>query len=395
MTKSRDLLTPFIGGEFNLADGKLTFRKQILPLGSINYEGRKLHFDRAMHKKLIAAFQDQAYDQVPFVLADGDNRHNEFAENFRGVVKDVTLEQPGEEPGLYATIAFPNKKLARAVLDNSELGVSCRLREFVEKADGRQYDIALRHVCGTLDPKVTGMSPWQRMDLSDSGYSDRTVVDLTSATYQEDKMPKTKKRADTKTVDLAQLAAEIEEMDDDEVREFIDQQLADLSDDADDDGPDDDADDDIVDSSDDEDDEDDGDPDEDEDDADLSEDARLAIDLANSRAALAQSNADRALQLLADQRWESEQERLLKAGVPKEIVDLAEPFFHVKEPMFVDLTDGKTLNASSRVKKIVEKMAGYLALDGPRGHAVDLAEKDGQAAKDKQVLDQWSTEYGD
>lgn len=396
--KTRDLLTPVLGGKFDLADKKsITYRKQILPLGSINYDGRKLNFDREYHNKLLKAFQERAYDQVPFVLATNGNAHTEHPEAFRGVVKDVSLEMPGEKPGLYATIAFPNKQLAKAVIDNAELGVSCRIREGVEKADGRTYDVALRHVCGTLDPRVTGMAAWEAVDLS--GYSSaRYVVDLTSATYTEDDMPKKSKKA-TKAddIDLAQLVTDIDEMSEDELRAFV-RDAIDLTDEADDVDSDD-EDDDITDESDDDPDEDDDDDDEDEsggeDDTSLTDAELDAIDLANARATAAGERATQALSLLADERWMGEQESLLRAGIPKAVVDLAEPFLHTIEAQQIDLTNGRRLNATTRMRKILEQMVGYIELSGGKGHSVDLTSNDGKpSAADKAMLDEWEKLYG-
>lgn len=419
--RSTELLTPVVGGRFDLAGkGGLAFRKQILPVGSINYEGRKLVFDQGYINKLIEHYKDGAYDQVPFVLADPNNRHTESPELFRGVVSDLSREKAGEKPGLYATIKFPNKRLARSVLDNTELGVSCRIREMVEKADGRSYDVALRHVCGTLDPRVTGMSPWEAVELSGYG-SARTVVDLTSATYQEDNMAKAKgsKKGSTKPArqqpnedddefDLTAFLQSVDEMDEDELRELVKGSVTDLSDDDledededDEDEDDEDEDDDELDDEDDEDDEDDVEPVKGKKakrekagaGAKLSARAQRAIDLAQAEAAAARDSANAALDLAADERWTTESERLVAAGIPARIVELSEPFLHGREAYTVDLTDGRRLNATSRMRKILAELEGFIDMSGPRGHSVDMTTPDKQTERQKAVLDEWEKRY--
>ena len=41
------------------------WRKRILPIGEISYQGRTLHFTRSYLAGLVRAWQDRAYDQVP------------------------------------------------------------------------------------------------------------------------------------------------------------------------------------------------------------------------------------------------------------------------------------------------------------------------------------------
>jgi len=73
------LQMPFSRGEASQVGPRL-FRKQVLRQGSIRYQGRTLNFDRAYLSKLVEHFRQGAFRQVPFVLADADNKHNEAPE---------------------------------------------------------------------------------------------------------------------------------------------------------------------------------------------------------------------------------------------------------------------------------------------------------------------------
>lgn len=154
------------------------WRKQILPLGSINYEGRKIHFDSAYHRDLVRSFRAGAYDQVPFQLADGDNNHNNDPARTKGEMLDLRAEKDG----LYGYFEVGDPSL---LLGNKKLGVSCRILEnYTREHDGRKFPRALQHVLGTLDPRVTGMKPWESVELS-SGPVDSTL-DLSTSFYTKD-----------------------------------------------------------------------------------------------------------------------------------------------------------------------------------------------------------------
>jgi hypothetical protein len=138
------------------------FRKQVLPLGSINYKGRTITFDQKYLTDLAAAYKDMAYDQVAFMLAGPDNAHTMDVKRFGGEVKGVEVTNKGLDVILDLT-----PDAAELVRLNPKLGVSARIIEGLERGDGKKYPRALQHVLGTLDPRVTGMSPWQEVSLSE------------------------------------------------------------------------------------------------------------------------------------------------------------------------------------------------------------------------------------
>lgn len=185
--KKRVLLTPIDLSRPATRRGG-TFEKQILPLGSINYKGRKITFDRKYLTDLAVSFKERAYDQVAVIHATETNQHNLDPRNFGGDVISLSVKADG----LYAKIR-PDSDTARLLGKNPNLGVSARIVEGLEKADGRVFPRAIQHVLLTMDPQVTGMKPWRTVDLSVYNGSTRRVVDLTALTIEkESEMPKIK-----------------------------------------------------------------------------------------------------------------------------------------------------------------------------------------------------------
>jgi hypothetical protein len=165
------------GQVVSLAKLGKVWRKQILPLGSINYEGRQIRFDSEYHKQLVRNFRAGAYPQVPFQLADKDNAHTNDPERTRGELVDLRAE----ESGLYGYFKVTKPEL---LLNNQNLGVSCRIVEnYARESDGKFFGHSLQHVLGTLDPRVTGMRPWESVELASAVASE--TVDLAATVWPE------------------------------------------------------------------------------------------------------------------------------------------------------------------------------------------------------------------
>lgn len=143
--------------------GSRTFRKQILPIGRVAHPDFNLSFDRQLLEKYASNFHEGAYDQVPFVLVDDFNRHNDDPERFRGFVRDMTVERDG----LYAVLEMTDRG-AELIRDNPQLGVSPRLKPEPDPGAStpRKWP-AIAHVAGTLFPRADGMKGWENFtDLS-------------------------------------------------------------------------------------------------------------------------------------------------------------------------------------------------------------------------------------
>lgn len=305
--------------------GRRLWRKQVLKKGTIDYQGRKLVFDDAYLADLAASHRDGAYDQVAFVMAGADNAHTLDPERFRGQIRALEVTPDGLDAIL--ELSEDGSKVVEA---NPELGVSCRIVEALTHSDGRSFKRAVQHVLGTLDPRVTGMSPWQPVNLAGEPIP---VVDLTAVPYTEgasmaeftdEEMAGLRKLLSSKPTDPPAatdpakaptgtppaLSAEEEA----EILAEMDRMLADKPKEP------------VT--------------------ASLSAEAREAIDLAAETARVATERINALEAENASVRWTAERNSLLAAGIPKAVVDLAQ---QVIAPQTIDLSNGATAPASADV----------------------------------------------
>jgi hypothetical protein len=177
MTARGAVLTPFLHSPVELSgDGALRlWWHKLLPVGSINYKGRRLNFTRKYNDDLAAAFQQQAYDQVPLQLADSQNTHTNDPERFRGDV--VAMRSTGD--GLFIGIS-PTDDGERVLEKNPRLGVSARIVEGYERADGKFFPAAIQHVLATLDPRIPGLGAWRAIEASNDPI---VTIDLTGEAF--------------------------------------------------------------------------------------------------------------------------------------------------------------------------------------------------------------------
>jgi hypothetical protein len=193
------------GASVDLANRR--FRKQILPLGTIDYHGRKISFDRPYLENLVKSFTGKAFDQVPFQLADHENRHTNDPERTRGWVTGLSVTDKGLEADIELT-----ERGAQVVKDNPNLGVSVRVFEQFER-EGQKFGRAMQHVLGTVDPHVQRMSPWQAVAMS-SAVEVTETVDLSDASYERESEMESAQAADeTVAVELSkELLAQLQEL---------------------------------------------------------------------------------------------------------------------------------------------------------------------------------------
>jgi hypothetical protein len=155
--------------------GAQFWRKRLLPVGSITYEGRKIDFTPEYLAGLAGTFHHRAYDQVPFQLAGQDNKHTNDVRAFGGEIAAMTAEPDG----LWLTLSTTDEG-SKILHDNPRLGVSARIVEDYQRSDGQFYPAAIQHVLGTLDPRVPSLGPWQAVDLANDGVP---VIDLSEITF--------------------------------------------------------------------------------------------------------------------------------------------------------------------------------------------------------------------
>lgn len=177
MAKTTVVLTPY-SRKPAIELGNHRWRKQLLPIGDFDYHGRKLEFTKEYLTELIRSFKDRAFDQVPFQLADKDNKHNNDPERFRGDIVEAELTNDGID-----VILETDDEGDKLIRRNPKLGVSARIYENYDRSDGKRWTAALQHVLGTLDPHIPGMRGWEPVALSNG--TTMRVLDLTGSTYSE------------------------------------------------------------------------------------------------------------------------------------------------------------------------------------------------------------------
>jgi hypothetical protein len=398
--------------------GKTRFRKQILPLTTINYKGRRITFDKPYLMNLARSFKQRAYDQVPFVLANERNEHHMDPRLFEGEVKDLIFTGDGLDMVVDLT-----REGAALVGKNPRLGVSARIVQGLAKADGRKFTGAIQHVLATMDPRITGLRPWQAVDLS--GAENFEVVDLTAETYSgrnQDmansaiKLGSVDKKTRTATLDLSKLSddefealldlgtdeVEIDpetglpvekpaedEVDPDELEEGLEEEEADpeavdpangqvpqvvqggqgsnprkrkttttVEEEALDPG------------------------------GNLGAEAGAVANLSNE---FAQWRSER-----ATSEWKTRRKELAGAGVPPFLLDLAEPVVSSPEVMTIDLSEsgGGKIDPKDVINKMLDGMTGMIDLTPEMGHSVESGTI-GKADPDAAYLSAWTEMYGE
>lgn len=153
--------------------GPNAFRKQILKKGKLPYKGSELDFNDAYLDTVIAAYQDNAFDEVPLVFAPKDNAHSQAVDHVRGIV--VGMERVAD--GVDAIIQFDDPKDAERVVKHPNLGVSPRIEHMIDRGGGRTFAAGVHHVLATTNPRVTGMRGWEPVDLAND---EMEVIDLST-----------------------------------------------------------------------------------------------------------------------------------------------------------------------------------------------------------------------
>jgi hypothetical protein len=381
---SAAILTPLDRGNV-VSLGNRQWRKRVLPIDDVEYQGRTLHFTKDYLASLEAAWRDRAYDQVPFQLATTKNEHTNDPERTRGWITDMRLEADG----LWVTLD-PTEAGEKVLKENPYLGVSARIVENYPRSDGKFFPAAMQHVLGTLDPRIPGLGAWQAIENANTP---AIVIDLTGASFagEEVTMPELNAQQQANLTRLLNLdpsaldkllggqappaappapsAGDPNELSEQELNDLIeamsDEDLAGLE-------------------------------------AEflaetgasaaatgLSNEAQMAIDLANSRADETERQLGVFQMQFDSQRFENEKRNLADLGVPPYITELARPILQGSGHT-IDLANGQRVDVGQVVRKVLSeyaKMAQMLDLGIEMGSAMDEPEGATQTAAESQRAD--------
>lgn len=340
------------------------YRKKVLPVGSISYEGRKIDFTPEYLQTMVDSFNDGAYDNVPLQFAPDNNSHSNDVERYRGDVVAMGLENDG----LYVTVsATPDG--AKILSQNSKLGISARIVNDYDRADGKHYDAAMQHVLATHDPRITGLGPWSEVNsFSNDDLAD--ILDLTGERFPAKKTKKERsvpKKDELSDDELGRLRTFLAELDEDPAVDEVD---AGTDEDVDDELTDDELNDLLA-----------------ELDAEIAEEAPVTAEPVLADATLSNPNTE-ALELarsqstelsrirgeLDEQKWSNERVSLMKThGLPPSIVDKAKPLLR-GEGHVLEFSNGDTVDAGAVMRDVlhaVGDLAKLLDLSHELGSGVD------------------------
>lgn len=167
------------------ASGKIYYKKRILPEGTFKYktsDGKDVNLDLTADqlKGFVSSFKAGAYDEVPFQFGKHDNDP---------ALRKGTVALIEHVPGKGVDGYFELEKEAAAYVEKyPNFGVSPRIVLGIDRADGKKFSGAIQHVAGTVVPRMTGMGPWEKVELSEGDNLDTDaetpVIDLSTETIE-------------------------------------------------------------------------------------------------------------------------------------------------------------------------------------------------------------------
>jgi hypothetical protein len=336
--------------------GKTYYKKLILREGEFQYtpagstEKIKLDLSAPQLKNFVQSFKDKAYDEVPFQFGKHDNDPN---------IRKGTMAHCEHIPGKGVEGYFELESDAAAYVEKyPNFGVSPRLVLDIKRADGKAFAGAIQHVAGTVVPRLTGMGPWSKVELSEEGDTDSQtpVIDLSTEAITVERERKVidvtdKKEEGGQVVTLSQEEYDFFKKMKDEYTEA--ERLLGESEKK-------------------------------------TDETSKTVDL--SAVTAVEKKADEALSALAQIRtsaakdqWAAQRALLLSQGVPPAALDLAEPIMSAVETQTYDLStpDGDVkVSAKTQMLSQLELMKGTIDLSGEMGHGMTGTDPDAPSQED-------------
>lgn len=316
-------------------NGKYRFRKQIAPVGQFDYKGSNLDLSYERLKDTVKSYKEHAFDQVPFQLAGANNAHSADPRLTEGSIVGLTADKKDGLVGEFELSA----EGADIVRKNPQLGVSAKLVYGRKVANGQSWPIALEHVLGTLNPHVTGMSPWEEVNLSNDEDAESTT-DMSEGLFTDDDDDDDDDDILADDAELAEFLASLKEEEESGSEEDSQEkegesgvtQTIEKNKDTSSNG---------------------------ENDLDL---VKLAHEETNNK--VVELTAQ-----LNEQKWGREADALVAEGVPPRMVELAHDLMVSTDESAVELSGGQeSFDYKSVVRKILEEAKGVVELSGEKGH---------------------------
>jgi hypothetical protein len=336
------------------------FWKQLIPMNySLDYKGKKLLFDEQYLRNIKKAYEENALgQQTAFQLASDANEHdtaedralgrNYDPRRFHGDVSQLAVNSRG----LYGRFKL-TKDGTKLISDNPKLGVSVSLKEGYKSHNGKEYPVVMRHVLGTLDPKIRSMGDWQKDLITLTDDAEDEVIDLTTAVPQKTEGDNGQNK-DGQSTDTAALQAELERLRG-ELKEYQDAEATI---------------DEWMNAEDDDDEE--------------SEDSTVNQSIPVDPKLIQLSNE------VAEARWEKTKAEYLGRGVPRKMLDLCdEVMSDGYSDNTIQLSNSKTVDPKELIKAVLREAEGLVDLSEEHGHSVPNEEKTAET----EYIDNFMREY--
>lgn len=329
--------------------GEVYYKKQILPEGKFKYRTKsgddvELDLTAPQHKIFVESFKNKAYDEVPFQFG----AHSNDPTIRKGTMANVEYV-PGKGTWGYFKL---EQDAAQYVEKYPNFGVSPRLVLDLNRMDGKKFAGAIQHVAGTVVPRASGMSPWEKVELSDDEQIDGAEIfdfsDETINAHKDVKETPVTKTTGTGTGDGEKTFT----LSEDEYKFFQEQMKAYQE---------------IMKT-------------EDEKTTSTStsvtlseEDKKTIADAKQAALDAAAGLASIKAQAIRD-AWVAKKQLLLSQGVPPAALDLADPVMTDVDAKVYDLSDAEgdtvKIDARTQMLNLLETMKGTVDLSGERGHGI-------------------------
>lgn len=322
---------PLDSSQIQLADDDdHVFWKQIIPMDrEIVYGNQKIKFSRPLLEQLKSNYDRRLMDQTAFQLADDENRHdspedlakerNWDPQRYRGEVQETKIT----DSGFWGKIRVTDDGL-KIIKNNPKLGVSASIKPEWTDETGKQHKWVLRHVVGTLNPKIKGMSPWQQGSITLSATDDENeeVFDLTTV-EESTKNQEVSNQVTLSREEYDRMKSAIDEFANGEA--LLDEILAEEDDDE--------------------------------------------VDVNLSDSTPAKDPAIVALEnRVAASDWRSERKDYVAAGVPAAMLNLCDDVMAVADAPVINLSDGATKDPREVIRGILNEAKGFIDLSDENGH---------------------------
>jgi hypothetical protein len=337
------------------ATGRTFYRKQILPEGKFDYKGTELDLGPEKLQTYVQSFKEGAFDEVPFQFGGSESEHNNDPMRRGGTLAHME-HVPGK--GVFGYFDFSkDPQSAQYVEKYPRFGVSPRIELGIKRADGKAFDGAIQHVCGTLVPRINGMDPWEKVELSNGANTEDEVINLSTGVFEDEKVIDPgfdfiddRPVGETKMPELSQ-----EQLD--ALNSYMEERkmIEDLASDP------------VV--------------------LSLGEKATPPVQQVQQVAPVdevARKAVEDMRRDMAREKWEAKKEVLLSQGVPPAAIAMAEPVMLQPEDNAIELSSGGKTTDKERMLGLLDSMKGTVDLSNEVGHQVGAL-----GAEEKEDLNGW------